>query len=135
MALQVFFEILAYVAACLVYLRQRRSHSDVIAQPHRSTIICAAMIGAAAGGRVLALAENPIQFSWKHLQLLDGGKTIIGAILGGWAAVEIAKHRAAISVRTGDLLVQPLLIGTLIGRIGCFLAGTEDETFGRMTSL
>ena len=134
-ALHVGFELLAYVAACFVYLRRRRSHSDVIAKSNRSTIICAAMIGAAVGGRLLAIAENPAQFSWKHLLLLDGGKTIIGAVLGGWAAVEIVKRRAAISVRTGDLLVQPLLIGTLIGRIGCFLAGTADETFGRMTKL
>ncbi len=133
-ALHVAFEMLAYVAACLVYLHQRRSHRDVIAEINRSTVICAAMIGAAVGGRLLALAENPAQFSWKHLLLLDGGKTIIGAILGGWAAVEMAKHRAAIRVRTGDLLVQPLLIGTLIGRIGCFLAGRADETFGRITT-
>lgn len=133
-ALHVAFEILAYAAACLIYLRLRRSHRDVIAETNRSTVICAAMIGAAVGGRLLAIAENPAQCSWKHLLLLDGGKTIIGAILGGWAAVEIAKHRVAIRVRTGDFLVQPLLVGTLMGRIGCFLAGTADETFGRMTT-
>jgi len=93
------------------------------------------MIGAALGCRLLAIGENPAQFSWKQLLLLDGGKTIIGAILGGWAAVEIAKRRVGIGLRTGDLLVQPLLIGTLIGRIGCFLAGTADQTFGRATTL
>jgi len=132
-ALHVGFELLAYVAACFVYLRQKRSRSDLIAEASRSTIICAAMIGAAVGGRLLAVAENPIQFSWKHLLLLDGGKTIIGAILGAWAAVEIVKRRTDISVRTGDLLVLPLLIGTVVGRIGCFLAGTADETFGHIT--
>ena len=129
------FEILAYVVACLIYLRLRRSKGDVVVREKRSTVICAAAIGAAIGCRVLAVLENPNQFSWKHLLLLDGGKTIIGAILGGWIAVELAKRGVGIEVRTGDLLVTPLLFGTIVGRIGCFLAGNADETFGRATNL
>ena len=129
------FEILAYAVACVIYLRLRRSKGDVVSPERRSTIICAAVIGAATGCRLLALLENANRFSWKHLLLLDGGKTIIGAILGGWIAVELAKRRMGTEVRTGDLLVTPLLIGTIIGRIGCFFAGTVDETFGRATSL
>lgn len=133
--LHVAFEILAYAVACIIYLRLRRSKGDLIADEKRSTIICAATIGAAIGCRLLAAAENIDHFSWKHLLLLDGGKTIIGAILGGWIAVELAKRRTGIENRTGDLLVTPLLFGTMIGRIGCFLAGAADETFGRATSL
>ena len=36
---------------------------------------------------------------------------------------------------TGDLFVVPLCVGTAIGRIGCFLSGLEDRTYGTPTSL
>jgi len=97
--------------------------------------LAAAAVGAAIGGRLLALLENPAEFNWKHLVLLDAGKTIIGAILGGWFAVEIAKHYSGIHKRTGDLLVRPILFGTLVGRIGCFLSGIADKTFGNPSNL
>jgi phosphatidylglycerol:prolipoprotein diacylglycerol transferase len=129
------FEILAYAIASIIYLALRRAQFDVVAAEKRSTVICAAAIGAAVGSRLLAAFENPANLSWKHIPLPDGGKTIIGAILGGWIAVEVAKRYTGIETRTGDLLVTPLLSGTIVGRIGCFLAGTADETFGRATNL
>jgi phosphatidylglycerol---prolipoprotein diacylglyceryl transferase len=36
---------------------------------------------------------------------------------------------------TGDLLALPLAIGIAIGRIGCFLAGLPDQTYGLPTNL
>src|SRR5260221_11390397 len=63
------------------------------------------------------------------------GKTIVGALIGGLIAVELAKHILGIKQRTGDLFAVPLCLGIAIGRIGCFLTGLEDHTSGVATSL
>jgi prolipoprotein diacylglyceryltransferase len=36
---------------------------------------------------------------------------------------------------TGDAFVYPLLVGTAIGRMGCFLTGLSDRTYGVATEL
>jgi prolipoprotein diacylglyceryltransferase len=66
---------------------------------------------------------------------LLGGKTIVGGLLGGWAGVEIAKKRLGIAHSTGDGYVFPLVLGMSVGRIGCFLTGLADHTYGTHTSL
>jgi phosphatidylglycerol---prolipoprotein diacylglyceryl transferase len=133
--LHALFELLGYAAAAWLYVRVRRRQGDLLPDNARSTVICAAFVGAALGARLSALLEHPQSFHWSSLVLLDGGRTIIGGILGGWIAVEIAKRRYNIASRTGDLFVIPLCVGLILGRIGCFLAGSADDTFGRATSL
>jgi prolipoprotein diacylglyceryltransferase len=63
------------------------------------------------------------------------GRSIEGAILGGIIAVELYKRRAQIAARTGARFALPLAIGVAIGRIGCFLAGLDDFTYGTPTTL
>ncbi len=63
------------------------------------------------------------------------GKSIVGAIAGGWLAVEGAKRLRGIECRTGDLLAIPLAAAIAIGRIGCLLTGAGDRTFGVATTL
>jgi phosphatidylglycerol---prolipoprotein diacylglyceryl transferase len=128
-------ELLGYAAGALLYLRARRRGGDHLPDPTRSSVICAAFIGAALGSRLLALLEHPQSLRWQSLLLLDGGRTIIGGILGGWIAVELMKCHQHIDTRTGDLFVTPLIVGLILGRIGCFLAGTADDTFGGPTAL
>jgi prolipoprotein diacylglyceryltransferase len=36
---------------------------------------------------------------------------------------------------TGDAFVYPLIVGTAVGRIGCFLTGLSDRTYGIATTL
>jgi phosphatidylglycerol---prolipoprotein diacylglyceryl transferase len=72
--------------------------------------------------------------TWRVL-LVPGGKTVVGGLLGGWLAVEVAKHLQGIRSRTGDLFALPLCLGIAVGRIGCFLAGLADDTYGKPTSL
>jgi len=130
------FETLAYTVGYAVYRRSRNRSGDFLPDDHRWFIIAAASIGALLGSRLLGLLEEiPIaQLTWRNL-LLPGGKTIVGGLLGGWAAVEIAKRFKHIHSRTGDLFAVPLCIGMAIGRIGCFLAGLADDTYGTPTSL
>lgn len=52
-----------------------------------------------------------------------GGRTVLGGILGGWIAVEIAKRAFRIRQPTGDTFALPLAIALAFGRLGCVGAG------------
>jgi prolipoprotein diacylglyceryltransferase len=54
----------------------------------------------------------------------------VGGLLGGLIAVDLVKRRLGIVRRTGDLFAVPLAFGIAIGRIGCFLTGLADRTYG-----
>jgi phosphatidylglycerol:prolipoprotein diacylglycerol transferase len=69
------------------------------------------------------------------LLFAQGGKTVAGGLLGGWLGVELAKRVSGIRRRTGDLFVLPLCVGIAVGRIGCFVAGLADDTYGKPTHL
>jgi len=63
------------------------------------------------------------------------GRSVLGAILGAIAAVEMYKARHGIRRSTGAALVVPLGVGIAVGRLGCFLAGLDDYTYGTATEL
>ena len=133
------FEALGYAAAAAVYLVTRRKRGDALSDADRVWTVVAAAAGAALGSRLLFLACDPAwtlarlrSFDWS---ILTGGKTIVGALLGGLLAVELAKRLRGIATPTGDLYVPALAAGIAIGRIGCFLAGPADHTAGLPTSL
>jgi phosphatidylglycerol:prolipoprotein diacylglycerol transferase len=135
-ALHPVFETLAYATGYALYRRSRRRAGDILSDDHRWLIIAAAAVGALLGSRILGLLEQiPVaQLTWRAF-LSPGGKTIVGGLLGGWLAVELVKRFQHIHTRTGDLFAVPLAIGIAIGRIGCFLAGLADDTYGTPTSL
>src|SRR6185437_16040454 len=130
------FEGLGYVVGYLLYRRARTRWGDALNEERRWMVIAAAAVGALVGSRLLGLAEMApaLGISWHDL-LLPGGKTIVGGLLGGWLAVELAKRAMGLRARTGDLFAVPLCIGIAVGRIGCFFAGLADDTYGRATSL
>jgi phosphatidylglycerol---prolipoprotein diacylglyceryl transferase len=130
-------ETLAYATAFRLYLYERRRRGDALDDTNRWWVIAAAAIGAVAGSRMLYWLEDPrlTPLQWKNVAFLTGGKTIVGALIGGLFAVEWAKKRLGIASRTGDLFALPLCAGIAIGRIGCFLTGVEDHTAGTPTTL
>lgn len=94
------------------------------------------LIGAALGNKGVFLVERPDQLMaalygepW-HL-----GQSIVGGLLGGLIGIEIAKALTRQPASTGDLMVTPLIAGMALGRVGCFLAGLYDDTYGLPTSL
>lgn len=125
-------EFVAYAIAFQIYLALKRKFKDVISPAARWQVIAAAAFGAVFGSRILAWLEDPV-LAW-HAGLA-GGKTIVGALIGGWIAVETVKKKMGIRVRTGDLLAIPLSVGIAIGRVGCFLTGLSDQTYGTPTAL
>jgi prolipoprotein diacylglyceryltransferase len=68
-------------------------------------------------------------------RLIASGQSIVGGLLGGLLGVETAKKLAGIRRSTGDQFILPLVAGTVVGRIGCFLAGLHDGTYGVPTAL
>jgi phosphatidylglycerol:prolipoprotein diacylglycerol transferase len=59
----------------------------------------------------------------------------VGALVFGLFSVELMKCYVGIQPSTGDLYAIPLALGIAIGRVGCFLTGLTDNTYGTPTSL
>jgi phosphatidylglycerol:prolipoprotein diacylglycerol transferase len=129
-------ETLGYTCGYAWYRRVRLRSGDFLGDEQRWTVIAAAAIGALLGSRFLGLLEQTprLKMTWQAM-FLPGGKTIVGGLLGGWFAVEMVKRLRGIRSRTGDLFAIPLCIGIAVGRIGCFLAGLADDTYGTPTKL
>jgi phosphatidylglycerol---prolipoprotein diacylglyceryl transferase len=133
----IFFETLAYIIAFRVYLSLRRRFGDPISTPIRWAVLAAAVAGAAFGSKLLFWLEDPA-LTWQNLRhpaYLMGGKTIVGALVFGLISVELIKRYIGLRQATGDLYAIPLALGIAIGRIGCFLTGLSDNTYGTPSTL
>ncbi len=131
------FEIAAYVLAYRYYLRLRGRSRDPFSSEQRLWILVGAAGGALIFSRFLAVLENPGFFSdpgWRAWALLSN-KTIVGGLLGGLLGVELVKKILGLKASSGDLMAYPLLLGMILGRIGCFFAGLHDATYGAPTDL
>jgi phosphatidylglycerol:prolipoprotein diacylglycerol transferase len=63
------------------------------------------------------------------------GRSIVGALAGAIAAVEIFKRARGIAGSTGLIFVPAFATSVVVGRWGCFLTGISDETHGTPTTL
>lgn len=129
------FEILAYMIGFRLYLALRQK--DRIPTEKAIWILTGAVVGAAAGSKILYWFEDPLEtlHNMGNLVYLLQGKTIVGALLGGLIGVEWMKKRIGWTRRTGDDFAIPLAAGIAVGRIGCFLTGLPDRTYGTPTGL
>ncbi|PLS04733.1 prolipoprotein diacylglyceryl transferase [Neobacillus cucumis] len=128
------FESLAYFIGFRVYLYTRSK--ERIPLEKAIWVVVGASLGAAIGSKVLYWFEDPVKTveNWKNLIYLAEGKTIVGGLLGGLIGVEMAKKIIGWTRSTGDDFVLPLAMGMMIGRIGCFLTGLDDHTYGIPTT-
>lgn len=128
---------LGYACGTRVYFWKRRKQARTEPFEQTAWILLGCVVGALVGSKLLAWVESPSLY-WDRRadpSVFIGGKTIVGGLLGGWIGIEIAKHVQKIRTSMGDLFVWPLAIGTAIGRIGCFLTGLSDLTYGTATTL
>lgn len=93
-------------------------------------------------GYVAALAVGAILGAWAagSLNTLRGpaptlSHSIVGALIGAIAAVEVYKAARRLKGSTGAVFVGPFALGAVIGRWGCLFAGLPDRTYGAPTSL
>lgn len=119
------FTILAVIVGFAIYYRELRRRDWLDA-----TIVVvsiAAVVGALIGARLIT--------AWEHLQYytaLDGvpltvaveqsGKSLIGALAGGYLGIAIAKRATGYTRSTGDAYLLAVPVATAIGRVGCFLS-------------
>jgi phosphatidylglycerol---prolipoprotein diacylglyceryl transferase len=126
-------ESLAYTIAFRLALR--RFKRDNIDGAQRSLVIVGGLAGALLGSKGLAIVQHWDEWRGVSMDLLFQGKTIVGALLGALAGVELTKKIIGVKQSTGDAFAYPLIVGTAIGRVGCFLTGLSDRTYGVATSL
>ena len=130
-------EAAAYFLGFRVFQLLKYRQGDFVSRQNRWSVIAAAALGGALGSKFLYWLEDPIQtlHRWRDVNYMMGGKTIVGGLVGGLIAVELVKRLVGEERRTGDLFAVALCVGIAIGRIGCFLEGLPDQTFGIQTSL
>ncbi len=126
------FEWSAVFIGALLYRRQARLNDSTKVS---LGVLIGCLVGAGIGNKLLFIIEVPqtvVEHGWAALAM---GQTIVGGLLGGLIGVEIAKKILNIKQSTGDHFVYPLMLAIVIGRIGCFLAGLHDGTYGIATNL
>jgi prolipoprotein diacylglyceryltransferase len=125
------FDVLALAAAIAVFRMVPVAAPTLPAEPwrvHRLYLV-AGSLGATAGAYL---------FGSLNLWLcgIDGiGRSIEGALAGAILGIEALKRLTGIRGSTGLRFVAPLAAAIAVGRIGCFLAGLDDMTYGTPTAL
>lgn len=130
MKLHLLFDLLSYAVAFLISWKWIRPAAPRIADEqlrygYYTALITGFVIGAFAFG------------TW-NVYLSTGkwviGKSVLGSLFGGVVAAELFKKIVKIEGSTGAYFVPSLSIGIAIGRIGCYLSGIEDYTYGIETA-
>jgi phosphatidylglycerol:prolipoprotein diacylglycerol transferase len=118
----VFYRILM-VAGILVSLafwwRQTRGERSLI------FVYLAGLCGAFLGAKIAYMAAEGWLFAAAADRWLQWatGKSILGALLGGYTGVELSKQYIGYRKVTGDLFAFIAPIGIILGRFGCLLHG------------
>lgn len=130
-------EVLAYGIGFRLYVRARRRQPGGLNVEQTVWTLVGCVFGAWLGSKLVAWLEAPTLY-WRYrmnpLIWLEG-KSIVGGLLGGWIGVEVAKRLTGVRQATGDAYVTPLMVGMVVGRVGCFLTGLPDGTCGVPTGL
>ena len=119
------------VVASIRLMQSRQRRLD-LTRSQRLLIGVAAFVGSMVGAKTPFLGDRGWGAFYDGTVWFADGKTILGGIVGGYAAVELAKWIGNIRTRTGDAFALPVAVAVAIGRIGCFVAGC---CYGRVTTL
>jgi len=128
-------EVLSFFLAYRYYAFLKWRSGDAIPSENRLWIILGAAMGALLGSRLVGGMEDfpalwHSQRPWSYFYL---NKTVLGGFLGGIWGVELIKILIGEKQKSGDLFVYPIILGLIIGRIGCFSMGVHEETYGLPT--
>ncbi len=126
-------EWLAYFAGARVYFHRRRASPLALPRLDQMLLLACAVFGAAVGALGLHMAESWSWISGQPASQWISGKSVLGGLLGGTIGTEIGKRAVGWRSSTGDAWVPALVVGLVIGRIGCQLSGTWDMTYGSPT--
>ena len=94
------------------------------------------------GGYFTALAIGAIPGAWlagSMNTLRDAhpalSHSVVGALVGAIAAVEIYKRLRGVTGSTGGVFVGSFTLGVVVGRFGCLFSGLPDGTYGTPTAM
>lgn len=120
------FSLLAVLVGFAIYYRELRRRG--LLDERIVLVSLAVLAGGVAGARLITAWErvddvaaalgDGAPLSWV---LIHGGKSLIGALAGGFLGGVLAKRALGYTVSTGDCYVLAIPIATAIGRIGCYL--------------
>jgi phosphatidylglycerol:prolipoprotein diacylglycerol transferase len=129
------FTLLALAVGLAIYYRELRVRGWL-----DGTIVwisLGAIVGGVIGARLIT--------SWEHLEVYAAladrpfteviersGKSILGALAGGYLAIVLLKRWFGYTRSTGDAYLLAIPVATAIGRVGCFLS---ELPLGTPTSL
>ena len=137
----VFFETIAYFTASRIYYYERKKLDQKykLTFIQKISIIYGMIFGAFLFSILVSYMQTPVSNIYmtkqNPLYIFTVGKTIVGGLFGAILGIEVVKKIINVNVSTGDAFVLPIVIGMIIGRIGCFLTGLEDGTVGNPTKL
>ncbi len=102
---------------------RRASQADGVGTDRRLGLIAAGgAIGAIVAAKVAFLVTEGARFADHPLALLTG-RSVTGALLGGYIGVELLKHLLHFDKATGDRFALVVPLSVAIGRVGCTLDG------------
>ena len=110
MPISAFFYGLAYLTGALAFVWMARRRG--IATAGVMTLL---QVGLVAG----LVSANLAQWVFGG----SPGKTVLGAIAGGYVCVWLTKRHLGLRRPTGDLFAVALCAGEAVGRLGCFFGG------------
>ncbi len=115
----------AFLAGTWLGLREARRLS--LDEDRFINVILITLVASVLGARALYVIEHLAEFrrSWGSvLALWEGGLTLYGGVVAGTLGGLIAAQRLGLPRwRVADALAPSLAIGTMFGRVGCFLNG------------
>ncbi len=116
---------IAFLAGTWLALREARRHG--LDEDKVVNVILITLVASVLGARALYVLEHLEEFrrSWGSvLALWQGGLTLYGGVVAGTFGGLVSAQRMGLPRwRVADALTPPLAIGTMFGRIGCFLNG------------
>ena len=132
--LHLIFDLFALVSGVLVSLWFRRQYGlerpAGVTQESQHHYYLLVLLFGLVGGSMLFGTLN------LHLSGQTGvAKSMLGGVFGAILVAEVFKYFAGIRQSTGLYFVPGLVVLVAVGRIGCFLAGLSDYTYGIETRL
>lgn len=118
------------------YYYLKRKNKDSTSLTVSLAVLLGATAGALFGSKLIGNLEDPLPFLRGEVPfaIFWNSNTIVGGLAFGLLGVELAKKLVHHKASTGDLMVFPLILAMIIGRVGCFSMGIHEETYGTPTS-
>lgn len=134
MLIHYIFDVLALFSGVLMSFWFRRKYglqrpAGVTQESQHHYYLLALLVGLIAGSLLFGTLNL-------HCSGQTGvAKSLLGGVFGAIVVAEVFKYFAGIRQSTGLYFVPGLVVLIAVGRIGCFLAGLSDYTYGIETSL